>query len=305
VPAKAPEKALFEVEVNPHGIDEQYLHGLRTGFAGVWDVDSYRWYHTRPFASKRPDVFAVRQDGQVVAGMGLNYRQLRLPSRRVVDVGVFTAAWALPEHRGKWHFLRLINAARIRARQLGCLATLSFVAADNASARVLERAGAYSVAAHYLLVHPGAPLVVPGEPLAIRPQRRLNGPFRSERHIQFHYPDVADWSDQILGRPWPTSSLGVGNTAAVVERAEATDRLQYVSDTREYARVVTALALESQRSDRSFFHFTMSTAVADAVGAIGMLVKSGRVMILDLDAAADVSRELKTAQWLLQAGERM
>lgn len=293
------------VEVNPHGIDDQYWHGLQSSFAGAWDAGTFRWHHTRPFASKRPDVLVVRHGGQVITGLCLNYRRIRVPSGRLVDTAIFTAAWTLPEYRGQWHFLRLVRAAASYLRQRECLAALSFVTADNASGAVLRRAGAYAIPTHYIFGHPAPLPVATGEPFAIRPQPLPTESFHSDSHAQFHYADAADWSKQILERPCRTETLSVAGTSVVVERAETTDRLLYVSTPFEYAGVVATLAHDAGRRNRDFFHFTMSTPVAAAAAAIGLVVRPGHLMILELDTPEELAMELKTSAWLLQAGERM
>lgn len=298
---------------NPEGIDSAYLDHLNVCFPASWNAESYRWYLKRPFGSRLPDIVTVYDDDKLVAGMGINYRWLTLPHGCLVDVAVLTAAWTLPAYQGSWHFMRLIKASKNIARAKGCLALLSFVTDENASAAVLRRAGAYALPTRYIKVFPDTKLQLPRWLPRVRLRRgaRFVAANSANSAVAFHYPDSNDWRTQFLGRPHPTSVLDVAKGVAVIEHVGETDRLQFTSETSEdgLTKAVAVTARYSQRSGRGLFWFTTSESVAASAQRFGMTVGVGHVMVIDLpvetrDEQAILER-LRTTVWHVQAGDRM
>ncbi len=307
---------MYSVVENPRGVEAEYQKGLEVCFPGRWNAALYHWYLKRPFGSRYPDITAVVDDGKLVAGMGINYRRLLSPDQRVIDIAVFTAAWALPEHRGRWHFARLIGTARRIARERGCVAALSFVTDDNASAVVLRRAGAESVPTHYLFAPPIATSVPKRhrrpkrlEALARRPDRTELVSSGHHDAIEFEYRTHAEWRDQIMGRPSPTSTWAVGENRVVLEHTATTDRVQFICGPDDHAATLAVLARMARHRNRRFFHFTTMPEVGQRSREHGMEARSGHIMVLDLDSSSSGEcasiRALLTAPWRVQAGDRM
>lgn len=304
---------MARIVMNPAGVDAEYLRCLKVCFPGAWNEESYHWYLKRPFRSRPPDVVAVRDGGALAAGMGINYRQLALPDGRIVDVAIYTAAWALPEHRGRWHFARLIRASNDVARERGCVAAMSFVTADNASAAVLRRAGARPVPTTYLSTAPGSPLSCSARLPALTRCASMPdaGHATVGDFVEFAYRNTADWRSQMLERPNRTSAWLADGRLVVLDHTATTDRLQFVSGNGDHGSIVAAFGLRAQRMNRAFFHVTTRDGVADAARSCGMAVQPGHIMIIGLlgdaneDAGACTLPTLMDTPWCVQAGDRM
>lgn len=301
---------MIHVHENPPGVDEEYLRCLNVCFPGAWRELDYHWYMKRPFASRKPDMATVHQDNLMVAGMGVNYRTLDVPGIGAVQIAVFTAAWTLPAYRGKWHFARLIREASRIARDKECVAALSFVTADNASAAVLRRAGARPLPATYLHASPGMALELPNLLPELEPFPAGDWPpARFGNEVSFHYATDEDWRAQMIDRPNDTVSVCAGEVVAVVEQTETTDRLQFLSGPGDGGSAFAAIARSCLDRGRTFFHFTTSDSLGDQAREYGLRVRPGYIMLLDLtDGTDDTDDEfaaLLESTWHVQAGDRM
>jgi len=292
----------FEVVANP-GDERAYLAGLQRSFPGSWDERSYRWFLDRPFRHRAPDVFGVYAGRELVAGLGVNYRDVSLPDGRAKVVGVLTGAWTLPEHRGRWHLWRLIEQIKPLSAERGCAALLSFVTLDNASARVLQRTRAVPIPTFYLY-GTTRPSVTDGElpePCAATPHV-ADVDADGGHAIRFAY-DWEDWRQQHLERPHATIALAVGANLAVLEDVGSTDRLQWLGGPPDGApHALAALLARARARGRELFHFTTSGALAQAARDLGLDVRDGAMMVLDVGAHGD---EWWRAPWHVQAGDRM
>lgn len=296
------------VAVNPGLQGDTYLRCLNSCFPNQWNAARMSWFMERPFGGRKPDTIAVDVDGQMVAGIGLNYRQLALPGGRLVDVVILTAAWALPNHQGRGHFQRLVRAAAARATEGGCAAMLSFVTADNASCILLRRMGAFEIPTRYLSATANAQQLEAGKPLAARQVETPRWQPAGRDAIHVHYRNRDDWRAQLVDRPDPTSAWRIADTTIILERVGDTDRLQYVSDPDVGEDLVTALAQRATRNGRHFFHFTTNLALAEKAERNGLQARPGNIMVNVLDEAharEELATMLKTAPWHIDPGDRM
>jgi GNAT superfamily N-acetyltransferase len=291
-----------EVAINPERIDEAFLRGLVICFPGAWNEAIFRWHFRRPFAGHDPDMLGILKGGSPVAGLGLNYRQLTTSDGEVVDVAVVTAAWTLPRERGRGYLLRLLRTAVPRARERGCRAVLSFMTADNASAVLLRRAGAWSVPTFYLSTTASAA----SEPnLDNSPLPVTDGYASSAPAISFHYASREDWHSQFVDRPLPTERIASGGTTAVVERTPVADRLlMLVAPPNVAADALEAYARSARNAGRGFFHVTTSPELARASRSRGLVVRAGHLMVQDI-AAQPALKVPRHAAWRIHSGDRM
>src|SRR5881628_3056903 len=88
------------IDLNPPDADDLYLDRLNLCFGGGWTRSMVRWYLRRRFAGRAPDLVVLREKGRIVSGMGVSYRRVRRPGGGLLDVGIATAGWTLPEARG-------------------------------------------------------------------------------------------------------------------------------------------------------------------------------------------------------------
>lgn len=293
----------FEVVANP--ADERaYLAGLQRCFPGSWDERSYRWFLGRPFRGRAPDVFAVYAGRELVAGLGVNYRDVVLPDGRAKLVGVLTAAWTLPEHRGRWHLRRLIERIKSVTAERGCAALLSFVTVDNASAAVLARMRAFSSPTFYLhgAASPSGVAGAAAEPRKMELQA-VDVAADGAGAIRFAY-GWEDWRQQHLDRPGTTTAHAVGANLAVVEEVGTTDRVQWLGGPRDSRPTALAAVLARARArGRHLFHFTISSELAQAARSCELDVREGAMMVLGLGLGP--GEDWWRAPWHVQAGDRM
>jgi GNAT superfamily N-acetyltransferase len=293
---------MISVATNPQGIDEAYLRGLEVCFPGAWDEAIFRWHFRRPFGGRDPDTLAILKGGAPVSGFGLNYRQLAKSDGEVIDVAIVTAAWTLPRDRGRGYLLRLLRTAVARARERECSALLSFMTADNASAVLLRRAGAWSVPTFYLAGTARAA----GEPsFDDSPSPNVTPRAASAPAVGFHYALHEDWRSQFIDRPLPTECIGSGDATAVVERTPDADRLlMLLAPPNGAAAMLERCARHARNAGRGFFHVTTSPGLARAARSRGLAVRAGYLMVQDIAAQADLNVPRHTV-WCVHSGDRM
>jgi GNAT superfamily N-acetyltransferase len=282
---------MITVERNAAGIDDAYLRGLETCFPGAWTPASYRWYLARRFRSRPPDRLSAHVGSRLVAGVGINYRQIRC-AQGIRDVAILTAAWTLPEHRGRGCYARLLDAATRLAADNGCAALLGFVTTKNPSGAGLRRRGAREVRTRYLSL-------APGDAVCTAPRQRQSTSPREGEEITFHYANRDEWESQFVDRPGRTTLLESAAGTAVVEHVGRTDRLQYLPRCAR-ADAVVALAAQTCSTGRRFFYFTTDDDVAEHAAANGLRQQAGALMILELRG-----ERWSEASWHVQPGDRM
>lgn len=300
------------LERNAAGVEDAYLDGLTTCFPGAWSEASFRWYLQRPFKSRRPDTLIARDGERLVAGLGINYRQVRSIDGRVHDIGLLTAAWTLPKYQGRGCFRRLAEAAMEVAASNGCEALLSFVVRRNASALRLRRIGAAEVPTRYLFLAPGDPLLRPAVLPAVRALQAeglvdLPG---AGSPLAFHYDSLEEWTTQFVDRPHPTTMFEVGAGMAVLEHVGATDRLQFLyTPAQSETAALVAMASRAHAAGRHFFFFTTDENLAEHAVEFGLQQTEGAIMILELPngraSGLSAAPPWTSSGWHIQPGDRM
>jgi hypothetical protein len=230
----------------------------------------------------------------------------------VIPIGILTAAWALPEHQGRGHFVRLVEAAREIVAEHGCAALVSFVTTKNASALRLRRAGASEVAARYLFLAPSDALSAPKGLPEFRALRATDSayPPATRSATVFHYATAEQWTEQFIERPQETIRLEGAARVAVLERVGTTDRLQFLSEPDDAdITPLLALANRSHEAGRHFFFYTTNRELARRAARCGFRQSDGAIMIFDLPCSAQGepvrSTALSSMCWSVQPGDRM
>ena len=303
---------MISVERNAADIDDAFLRGLTTCFPGAWSEANYRWYLGRPFRSRCPDKVTAHAGTSVVAGLGINYRQVRSTSGAVHDIGILTAAWTLPKYRGRGCYARLLDAAVEIGTNNGCAALIAFVVASNASAVGLRRVGARAVPTCYLFLAPGDSLRPPSRRAvvrSIRPGERGHSGSTDSR-LAFHYLTADEWTAQFIRRPHRTTTFEVDDAIAVVEHVGNTDRLQFLSRARESnVDALLAMAIRAHSANRHFFSFTTDEELAKRAAAHGLQRQAGALLVLELKPEMGLQHVagglLASSPWHVQPGDRM
>lgn len=302
---------MVRLVVNPEDGDAGYLAGLDKCFPARWNSASFYWYLKRPFDSKTPDLLAVDDDGEIVAGVGLNYRQLRVPGREIINVGVLTAAWTLRAYRGRGWFAGLVEKAIDLGESRGCKAIISFIVAGNASVIPLRQRGAAAVPSFYITATKNRELDVERMDRDHLRQFDTARPFADEHSaaaVQFHYSTSSNWREQFMARPNATQLRQLEDTLFISELAGSTERLQLLHATDEAAleRSLAVIAADVVRRGKHFFYYSTSSAVARYAAEIGLSVKPGRIMINDARGRdSEFCKGLGNLRWAVQPGDRM
>jgi len=256
-------------------------------FGDPWDGSAYRWYLRREFAGRLPDLLVVRHPGEMVAGLGLNYRQVRLAGGALVEVGIVTAAWTLPAARGRGCLEALLRGSVRIAAQRGCVLLLAFVTRENGSSGVMRRCGSTMIPTAYLRSSPkDRRLRVDCKSLVLTAvdATEVETSFacrKAESAARFDYSRSQDWRSQYLQRPYSVETLSAGESKVIVEKVGDTDRLVLLIGPRaERRRVLAALAWRARQAGRNFFAFTMDPSDHELAGEEGWRSRPGYLAAL-------------------------
>ena len=121
----------MELQINPPDA-EKTLPYLNACFPGWGDERSFRWVYQRAMQNQpAPDYLVLKEGEAVIAGSGVNYREVLLRNGRAVTAGIMTGSWTLPEARGKGCFNRMIQESVRLTEQRGGALLLAFVTQDT------------------------------------------------------------------------------------------------------------------------------------------------------------------------------
>jgi GNAT superfamily N-acetyltransferase len=304
-------------ELNPAWHDPAaYIEFLNSCFPEQWDRATYDWYIGRPFNGRSCDILVRSEGNRILAGLALCYRQLSMPGGELIEVCVLCAGGTVPDARGQGHYPVLLQQALQRCRERRCVAALGFVRSDNASGRGLARFGARAIPSFYI-----------SSPAREAPSRECRSALRPTiiqrssaeallRHtaahvpkfpaIGFNYARAEDWRRQFLERPHPVEAVRLAHdSAALVERVGATDRLQLLNcPEHRLIRVVASLVRASQRASRHFFMYSLNAQHAALARRLGLRIRAGQLLVQDTGFDSKRWTDLVSARWSVQAGDR-
>jgi hypothetical protein len=131
---------------------------------------------------------------------------------------------------------------------------------------------------------------------------------RSNALAGFHYADVDAWRSQFVDRPHPVELLRVGDTfRAIIERVDATDRLQWLDAAPEdQAVAVAAIAARARRARRRFFMYSTRSLPESMLRDCGLSARPGFMMAMATRPEHEpVVRNWATLPWWVQSGDRL
>jgi hypothetical protein len=300
-------RASAEVQLNPPGIEDAYLSGLRAAFGAWGGRAELRWWFRRPVGERVADLLVVVRDGRPVAGTAVSYRRLALDAGPAVRAGVMSGAWTLPEHRGRGCFGTLIEASRDLAHQRGCALLLAMARAGRMSGGPLGRASTARFDT-WQLRGPGAARRARVPSRRARPAvRQLAAWFHRDRDgAAFVYPEAGLFAQQArLDRP-ETRIVDAGDGRWVVAEPRA-DALRVQAVVREDgaptpADLAAAIAAARASEPRPITAFTADRAVAEAAASLGFAGLAGNLFVLRLPEG--LGRAELPARWSMQELDR-
>lgn len=194
------------------------LAGLNQCFPGWGNAAQFDWCYRRPSDPRPADILVAQDDGNIVAGLAVVYRQIGRDNEPPELVGVLSGAWTLREARGQGHFGRLIDRAAEVARERGATTALAFVTGERSSAGQLDRRSARVIETRLFSRHvPENPPLL-GEPDEMAPDAAaLAFTMRRDRsgQVSFVY-DPRSWRDQMVDRAAPSWVVRLGDQAIAV-----------------------------------------------------------------------------------------
>lgn len=322
----------MEIEVNPAGVEDEYLASLNRCFGHWGDARMFDWCFRRPGAPPA-DLLVGRAEGELVAGSAVTYRTLVLPNGRRATAGIITGSWTLPEARGRGAFSRLAQACVRAAAARGAPVTLAWSTLDNPSTRGMERVGAAQFKTAYVSSAPETPVpdaglpVIPVEDPEAALEAMLAALSREAEGFAHVGYTPAEWRAQFLGRPGTTELLAIGDAGwSVVERSGEWDRVQVVAPVAPGALepCVAALLRRAALGRRRLFAFTTVPRWMECFGALGLEMRPGRLSVFvgdplalgaltggaprsELDAShlGDPADVAYLGRWHVQSGDRM
>lgn len=327
----------MQLEINPTGIDANYLNGLKTCFPGWGDTQMAQWAFRRALIpDPMPDLLVLRQDGELLAGSAVSYRTVVVPNGSSVRAGIMTGSWTLPAARGRGCFSRIIEESVAITRERGGTLLLAFVTEDNPSYRQLQRAGSAVFPTWYLIAEIDGStrdtkasaergLVVVDETELARVLPR----WAEERQgrCRFSYSCFEDWKGQFVDRPARIEAVrNESGSFAILEKHPTTDRIQaWWAPSRESAlELFGELRVNAQIKSRKTFGFSTDPAFTAQCEGIGFQRKQGYLTAIvtnwerlgqaletqglpasENQALLDPASHWFAGEWDLQTGDRM
>lgn len=286
---------MISLQLNPTGMEGEFLKCLNLCFGGWGDKKTYHWYFKRKTVYPDADLMILKKDGELAAGSAVTYRKITLPSGSVVTVGIMTGSWTLPEFRGQGCFARIIEeSVRLTAEKKGAL-VLGFGRTENSSFRQFAKAGAALFPTTYLFSTPETKLhALPSklkreersEPVVKKLFERLSTSGRG--FLRFAYSSIQEFSAQFIQRVGETEILSdhYGNFG-IIEKKEDTNLLQLflpaADDESGIAYALTAFINHSMENGQKLFLYSTRADVAQAGMNLGLGVKSGFLTALIAD----------------------
>jgi hypothetical protein len=285
---------MIDTIINPYNLEEQYIDCLNKCFPDWGNAESYKWCFARRVGDLKPDVMILKNNGTTVAGSAVTYRKV-LVRNSLVDAGIMTGSWTLPEGRRQGCFSKIIAESLSLACAKGAALLLAFVTGDNASCRRLSEAGSSLFPSHYLFSSKDTP--APESDFDVRPvsdiENGLGTIFENLRRSQAGFShfvySVDEWRSQFLGRPGEIEFLRVENIGlAIIEKKGNFDRVLMLAleDGGSFGLSIMALLKRALSMDRRLFLFTVSDLWALECIKLGFSHSSGYLTALAANKGA-------------------
>jgi hypothetical protein len=323
----------MQLEINPPGIDSEYLRCLNACFPGWGDARMAQWAFRRALVpDPLPDCMVLREGNELLAGSAVSYRSVALPNGGMVRAGIMTGSWTLPAARGRGCFARMIEESVARTREREGALLLAFVTEDNPSCRQLLKAGAATFPTSYLFTDLDGSTQKAEPGLAVTGEDDLRGAVAHwtksrEGKYRFSYSSLEDWKGQFLERQGRVDVVrDTSGAFAILERTSTTDRIQaWWAPTQELAlQLFQNLRDDAQHNGRKVFGFSTDAVFVARCEVLRFRKKPGylTMMVTDWerlgnalqitappapanDALLDPGRPWFAGTWDLQSGDRM
>ena len=165
-----------------------------------------------------------------------------LLGKSVINIGIMTGSWTVPEARGQGCFTKIIEESLSLASDKGAGLLIAFLTESNASFRRLAGAGSSLFPTHYLFSNQNTPIPESGH--VVSPvsdiKKGIETIFDNLRKHQdglahFTYT-LKEWASQFWERPGEMELLHIGDIGlAIIERKEILTGFLFLSLKDEHA----------------------------------------------------------------------
>jgi hypothetical protein len=281
----------LDIILNPKGIESTYIDYLNLSFGHWGDTALYKWCFDRQIGDLKADIMILKQDEKIIAGSAVTYRKALL-GKSVINVGIMTGSWTLPEARGQGRFTKIIEESLSLASHKGTALLIAFLTESNASFRRLANAGSSLFPTHYLFSDHNTP--IPESSHVVSPvsdiKKGLETIFENLRKRQdgfahFTYT-LKEWESQFWERPGEMEFLHIGDIGlAIIEKKGDFDRVLFLSLQEEhvFADCIKALLKKALENGQKLFLFTTSLLWKDECLKLGFSRTPGYLTALIAD----------------------
>jgi hypothetical protein len=283
---------VITLDINPNGMDDEYLKCLNFCFGGWGDRRKYDWYFRRKTAYPEADVIILKKDYELAAGSAVTYRTVALMNGSEITVGIMTGAWTLPQFRNQGYFARIIEESlRLTALKGGAL-LLAFAVDDRSSFRQLARAGSALFPCSYIFST--AQTEYPETKSRLSPVKKSSRVIADlsaklyasgKGYSHFIYASEQEFDAQFIQRPGETEIFedDYGN-CGIIEKTEDTDILQlYLTGSDDEPKITESIAsflVNALGHARKLFLYSTRPGIAHLSRKLGLEVKAGYLTVL-------------------------
>jgi hypothetical protein len=288
---------VITLDVNPKGMDDEYLKCLNFCFGDWGDRRKYDWYFRRKTAYPEADLMILKKDHDLAAGSAVTYRTVAFTNDGEVTVGIMTGAWTLPQFRNQGYFARIIEESlRLTALKGGAL-LLGFTVADRSSFRQLVRAGSALFPCSYIFST--AQTECPEIKSRLSPVKKSSRVIADlsarlyasgKGYSRFSYASEQEFESQFIHRPGETEIFedDYGN-CGIIEKTEDTDILQlYITGSDDESVLTESIASflgHALGRGRQLFLYSTQPGIARLSRKLGLEVKTGYLDALITDGS--------------------
>ena len=280
---------MIDIIINPKGIESTYIECLNYCFRDWGGIDMYKWCFNRQVGDLKADIMILKKDGKIIAGSAVAYRKVLFANNSMINVGIMTGSWTLPDARGQGCFTKIIKESVALASSKGAALLLAFVTKNNASFRRLVDAGSLLFPTHYLFSGDNTP--IPESDLVVSPVLDIRKGVETifERLIKYqvefaHFTYTPkEWQSQFFDRSGEIEFLCINNIGlAVIEKKEDFDRVLFMSlgEGITFKKYIKALLKRALNNRRKLFLFTTSPLWKDECVKSGFKYSPGYLTAL-------------------------
>lgn len=280
---------MIDIIINPKGIESIYIECLNYCFGDWGGTNVYKWCFNCQVGDLKADIMILKKDGKIIAGSAVTYRKVLFANSSMINVGIMTGSWTLPDARGQGCFTKIIKESVALASSKDAALLLAFMTKNNASFRRLVDSGSLLFPTHYLFSSDDTP--IPESDLVISPVLDIRKGVETifERFIRYqigfaHFIYTPkEWQSQFFNRPGEIEFLCINNIGlAVIEKKENFDRVLFMSlgEGITFKKFIKALLKRALNNRRKLFLFTTSPLWKDECVELGFNYSPGYLTAL-------------------------